>query len=688
MKIVRLSVLLSMMAMAVFSLSSFLPYGGGAPSPYYYTGSPGDAHSCAQCHGSASTVTGWVTSNIPGSGYIPGTVYQITCTNSVSGSGKYGFECSPQSPTGLLLGTLAAGTGNKLVGSGKWVTHSNASNSVTSWTFNWTAPAAGTGTVTFYASFARGTGSPTKLSTLLVNEGASPPAAAGPISGPATVCLGSTVSYSVGTISGATSYVWSVPAGASIVSGSGTTSISVNFGAGASSGNVSVYGSNTAGNGTPSNLAVSVITLPAPASAITGLTTPCQGSNQEYFVVNSSGVTFTWTVPSGSTIASGQGTNVLHVILGPNSGNIEVVPSNLCGSGTGSSLPVTVSPLPAQPGSINGPGSACSGSNVTFSVGNVSGITYTWFVPSGCVITSGQGTNTIDVTVGSASGNVEVVPSNSCGNGPGRSLPLTVNSAPVQPAPISGLSTPCEGTEQVYSVDYVAGCTYNWIVPSSYTITGGTGTNTIHVMVGVIAGNIEVIAANSCGTSPGQSMMITPQSLPGAAASITGLTTIPSPVTISTTYTTTGATGAIYYVWELTPPEAGTVAGDGLTSTVTWNSEFLGIAWIRVKGINGCGEGAWSEMLEIQVLSVGIDDPESRVFEIFPSPNTGNFTISLTLNDAFVEAFIIDAVGKVVHKEKIPGKGISTMNLSLSPGIYTLRIESNSRRTEKKIIVG
>jgi hypothetical protein len=352
----NLLVFVSAAALVLFS-SFMVLYPGGAPSPYYYTGSPGDGHSCASCHGSASSVNGWITSNIPAAGYIPGTAYQITASNSVSGSGKYGFEVSPQTTSGTLLGTLTAGTNSKVVGSGKWVTQSTASNNVTSWTFTWTAPAAGTGSVTFYGSFTRSTGSATKLSTLTVSEqaGGSLPAAAGPISGPSAVCKNNTGSFSIGTIAGATSYVWSVPSGSTITSGQGTTSISVNFGTSSVSGNVSVYGSNVAGNGSASNLPVTVNSVPAQPSAITGSDNACQGSNQTYSVTNVSGVTYTWSLPDGSTITAGQGTNSITATIGTSNGNMNVVPSNNCGGGIEQIKAITIQLLPGIPGAVAGP---------------------------------------------------------------------------------------------------------------------------------------------------------------------------------------------------------------------------------------------------------------------------------------------------------------------------------------------
>jgi hypothetical protein len=75
----------------------------------------------------------------------------------------------------------------------------------------------------------------------------------GPISGTDTICgVEEDISYSVDPIANATSYNWTVPPGAIITSGAGTTSILVNYPANATSGNVVVTASNACGNGAPS----------------------------------------------------------------------------------------------------------------------------------------------------------------------------------------------------------------------------------------------------------------------------------------------------------------------------------------------------------------------------------------------------------------------------------------------------
>ena len=131
---------------------------GGAPARC--SSSPSDAATCTACHsGTASNRDGMITSDIPDSGYIPGGVYTITVSITQSGISKWGFECSPQDGSGNLLGSLAItnSTETKLVGSNVYVTHKTGGNTSTtagskSWSFHWTAPAAGTGSVPFYAS--------------------------------------------------------------------------------------------------------------------------------------------------------------------------------------------------------------------------------------------------------------------------------------------------------------------------------------------------------------------------------------------------------------------------------------------------------------------------------------------------------------------------------------------------------
>ena len=262
-------------------------------------------------------------------------------------------------------------------------------------------------------------------------------APADPITGTSPVNVGQTnVSYSISSVSGATAYTWTVPTGATITNGQGSTSITVNFGCSAVSGNVMVTPSNTNGSGTPSTFAVTVNSVGA-AGGISGSTSVNAGDNGIAYSISSVGgaTSYTWTAPAGANITSGQGTTSITVNYGcaAVSGNVAVTPANANGcNGTPATLAVTVVGVDAA-GSISGLSSLCAGSNgVAYSISSVNGATsYAWTAPAGASIASGQGSTSIAVNWGSTSGVVAVTPlnANSC-SGTVATLSVTVTPLP------------------------------------------------------------------------------------------------------------------------------------------------------------------------------------------------------------------------------------------------------------------
>ncbi|MBK7172933.1 MAG: immunoglobulin domain-containing protein [Bacteroidales bacterium] len=174
----------------------------------------------------------------------------------------------------------------------------------------------------------------------------------------------------------------------------------------------------------------------------------------------------------------------------------------------------TILTLPAQPGAISGNITPCIGTDLVYSVPNVAGVTYNWSFPSGWVIVSGQNTNSVTVTIGATSGNIQVTPSNSCGNGTAQTLAVNPMDVPAQPSVIAGATTPCEGTTQSYSVTNVSGVTYNWTFPAGWVQTGGGNTNSITVTVSATAGNIQVTPSNTCGNGTPRTLAVTPVATP------------------------------------------------------------------------------------------------------------------------------------------------------------------------------
>jgi hypothetical protein len=170
------------------------------------------------------------------------------------------------------------------------------------------------------------------------------------------VCAGATgIAYSVGTILNASSYVWTLPGGATIASGAGTNSITVNYAADATPGNITVYGNNTCGNGTVSPaLTIALSPLPAAAGTIDGVAAVCIPSTGVAYSVGAiTGATgYNWVVPAGATIATGTNTNNITVDFSASAvaGAITVTGTNTCGNGTVSpNFNITVTPAPPTP---------------------------------------------------------------------------------------------------------------------------------------------------------------------------------------------------------------------------------------------------------------------------------------------------------------------------------------------------
>jgi hypothetical protein len=158
-------------------------FGGG------YTGSPGDfTQTCATCHsGSPVTVAAnAITSTIPATGYVPGQTYTITLTATHPTSNRFGFQITAESANNSKAGTwVVTNTSETHISPTHYVAHTSGgtmgSNNSKSWSMNWTAPAVGTGAVTFYAVINRvnnnsGTnGDQVATATLSVSENSPPP---------------------------------------------------------------------------------------------------------------------------------------------------------------------------------------------------------------------------------------------------------------------------------------------------------------------------------------------------------------------------------------------------------------------------------------------------------------------------------------------------------------------------------
>lgn len=145
---------------AIFLLltsETMLPTG----SPGGRTGSPGDnGANCTDCHsGTPQSATDWISSNISDLGYQSGETYSFTAMVEHPGSSRFGFELTAEDNDGNKVGDfqILYPLQTQLVNDDGAITHTatgnTGSNNMKEWSFDWVAPDATTGEITFYAAF-------------------------------------------------------------------------------------------------------------------------------------------------------------------------------------------------------------------------------------------------------------------------------------------------------------------------------------------------------------------------------------------------------------------------------------------------------------------------------------------------------------------------------------------------------
>ena len=494
------------------------------------------------------------------------------------------------------------------------------------------------GTTTVTSISTDGSGNTSSCSFNVTVVGA-PPAQPGPISGPINVCSGSTQTYSISPVAGATSYTWTTPAG---WTGTSTTT-SITVVAITNSGNVTVTANNACGSSAPSILAVTVSAgSPAQPGVITGNTSPCFGSVQTYSITPVAGATnYIWTTPIGWTGTST--TTSITVTIGNSSGNVTVKASNACGNSPVRTLAVTSNHGPAQPGPITGPTPVCNGSTATYSISPVAGATsYNWTIPG---TWSGTSTTTsITVTIGSAGGNVIVSANNACGTGPTRTLFVTVQNVPVTPGPISGPTTACVGSVQTYSIASVAGATdYFWLLPTGWV--GSSTSTSITVTVGSTSGNIGVLSHNNCGYSnTTRTLAVSVSTAPGQPGAIIGNTTVCQGST--QTYHISAVAGATSYTWTLPSGWNGTSSTISITTTAGSSSGN-----VTVVANNSCGSGP------AQTLAVTVNTIPAQ-----PGAISGNTPVCQGTVQTYSVTPVVGATSYTWTKPATGWSGTSTTN--------------------------
>ncbi|MBK7968218.1 MAG: T9SS type A sorting domain-containing protein [Bacteroidetes bacterium] len=516
------------------------------------------------------------------------------------------------------------------------------------------------------------------------------------VSSPATGCVGHAAVANVNPVIGATLYTWTVFPNTLINGQSGgvatTTVPTATFTLGSLPANESgwdicVTASNACGQTNTKCLTIrGALSTPA---VISGTTVACASSSGTYSTGTVAGASgYSWTGTNGITF-SGSGTSITaNFPSGFTSGQICVAATLSCGY-TGPQRCITVTSSVSQLGLMSGPFAVCPGqSGLVFSVPANSGLSsYTWTAPSGVTITSGQGTNSVTVSVapGFNLGSMCVTGTSNCGIVSAARCKTVSSTLPLTPGNISGASTGVCNQTITYSVPALSGVTsYNWTAPIGATVVSGQGTNTVDISYpnGFSNGQLCVTAQNGCGISAARCINI--KGVPASPGVISG------PVTVCTgeqglTYSIAAMFGASSYTW-VVPAGSSIIAGQGTSSIIVDWGTTSGL--VTVTATNSCGVSGTRTLNVIVNCKLSGNEIPGVLVNAYPNPVASELTVEVSsekANDYALE--LTDVSGRVVYSGQMNTTGgmkTTTVDVStLSKGMYMLTVRSNDGFTNQ-----
>ncbi|MBC5993982.1 Ig-like domain-containing protein [Pontibacter cellulosilyticus] len=274
-----------------------------------------------------------------------------------------------------------------------------------------------------------------------------------------------------------------------------------------------------------------------------------------------------------------------------------------CGTIESSSIEITAGSVPGIVSFSSGSSKVCSGALVTYSVGAIaSAQSYTWLLPSGWAIQSGQGTNSVTVTAGS-SGTISVKAVNACGEGPVTSMAVNVVGTPGLPDVTNAYI--CAGSSATLSVQNPTPTfIYSWYA----TATGGTRIATgASLVTGTLTSTQKyyVQAENECGFVSARSEVTVNVSAPignnlieEKQALCAGQ--IPESITGSVP---TGGNGIYSYTWEVSYDGVNFMVASGQYNGISYSpGAVTQPIWLRRKVLSGSCAYTYSNAIYLSIL--------------------------------------------------------------------------------------
>ncbi|MCF7835183.1 C10 family peptidase [Candidatus Gracilibacteria bacterium] len=511
------------------------------------------------------------------------------------------------------------------------------------------------------------------------------------ISGDDNVCQTDTVLYSVAAVTGANSYTWIVPSGFNILSGAGTTSISVQITTSATSGNIIAYASNGCGNGIADTLWTTVNPLPGNAGTISGPTNVCRGTSGVVYTVPviANANNYNWSVASGINIVSGGNTNSITVDFTTNaiSGNISVYGSNGCGNGQSSDLFVTVNYVTADAG-IDDTIPYGTSTTLSGSASNGSG-NYTWDWQPDTLLVNANIQNPTTVVLYASTMFTLTVTDTSTGCVDEDSMIVNISGGPLSVNASASPGNICNGDSSQLNALAGGGSgsyTYSWT-----SNPAGFSSNLQDPVVYPTITTTYIVVVNDGFNTVSDSVEISVNYAPVSPSKPSGPDTVNLNLIQITNYTTNSVFKADYYLWEIIPANAGSLStGNDTIVTVTWDTGYTGNCSLTVKAVNNCGQSQNSDSLIIYVDYItSVNEVEIVNVNIFPNPCDGRFTIT---SDKLISAvYLYDVSGRMVksHLSLNPPESsfIKEVLVDLPTGMYFVHVYMGRESMIRKVVV-
>ncbi len=201
---------------------------------------------------------------------------------------------------------------------------------------------------------------------------------------------------------------------------------------------------------------------------------------------------------------------------------------------------------------------------------------------------------------------------------------------------------------------------------------------------------LTLTAYDDNGNEDSDDMVLTFNPMPGDGTEISGLTEVCAGN--AETYTCPVIENADECEWVLTPEEAGTIEMVSQNEIIiNWNDDYFDEASLKVRGMNDCGYGEFSQEMIVSVEDcTGFDELNAKGFDVYPNPASDFFMISVEENSTGnMNITVIDNLGKIVYHQSgiAMGKHFNIDVTSLDSGLYFVKIETGENIMLKKIVI-